>query len=255
MRNRGTIRSASWNASAIPTLSGFLRALKERDWGAGRVLNAHDARRRGATVQPDAADAPMTMAHMQVLPGWIDYNGHMTESRYLFAASETSDAFLRFIGADMDYVAGGHSYYTAEPISCIWARPSWVTLTGSMQVLSVDEKRLHIFIRIMKDGAPVATLEQMLLHVDMKAGRACPAAPRGDGTPVAHPRCPCRSAPTRISWAPCRTTQRRTKDNLMHFALTDEQRMIVDTTRAFVEAELYPHEALGGAHRPSCRWT
>ncbi|MBR2575260.1 MAG: acyl-CoA dehydrogenase family protein [Loktanella sp.] len=30
----------------------------------------------------------------------------------------------------------------------------------------------------------------------------------------------------------------------MHFAMTDEQRMIVDTTRAFVEAELYPHEAL-----------
>lgn len=30
----------------------------------------------------------------------------------------------------------------------------------------------------------------------------------------------------------------------MHFALTDEQRMIVDTTRAFVETELYPHEAL-----------
>ncbi len=30
----------------------------------------------------------------------------------------------------------------------------------------------------------------------------------------------------------------------MHFGLTDEQRMIVETTRAFVEAELYPHEAL-----------
>ena len=30
----------------------------------------------------------------------------------------------------------------------------------------------------------------------------------------------------------------------MHFGLTDEQRMIADTTRAFVEAELYPHEAL-----------
>jgi len=29
----------------------------------------------------------------------------------------------------------------------------------------------------------------------------------------------------------------------MHFALTDEQRMIVETTRAFVEAELYPLEA------------
>ncbi|PVH27694.1 acyl-CoA dehydrogenase family protein [Pararhodobacter oceanensis] len=30
----------------------------------------------------------------------------------------------------------------------------------------------------------------------------------------------------------------------MHFALSDEQRMIVETTRSFVEAELYPHEAL-----------
>jgi butyryl-CoA dehydrogenase len=29
----------------------------------------------------------------------------------------------------------------------------------------------------------------------------------------------------------------------MDFGLSDEQRMIVDTTRAFVEAELYPHEA------------
>ena len=29
----------------------------------------------------------------------------------------------------------------------------------------------------------------------------------------------------------------------MHFGLSDEQRMIVETTRAFVENELYPHEA------------
>ena len=29
----------------------------------------------------------------------------------------------------------------------------------------------------------------------------------------------------------------------MHFGLTDEQRLIIETTRAFVEAELYPHEA------------
>lgn len=29
----------------------------------------------------------------------------------------------------------------------------------------------------------------------------------------------------------------------MHFGLTEEQRLIVDTTRAFVERELYPHEA------------
>jgi carnitine 3-dehydrogenase len=159
-------------------LVGFLRVLKDRDWGAGRVLNAHDAGRRQDAVAATPTDAPLVLAQMQVLPGWIDYNGHMTESRYLFAGSETSDAFLRLIGAGMDYVAGGHSYYTAEThIMHLGEARLGDRLTGSLQVLSADEKRLHVFIRIEKDGAPVATLEQMLLHVDMKAGRACPAAP------------------------------------------------------------------------------
>ncbi|MDG1279666.1 MAG: carnitine 3-dehydrogenase, partial [Pseudorhodobacter sp.] len=157
-------------------LVGFLRALKDRNWGAGKVLLEHDARRRG--TQPDAvpSGAPMVMAQMQVLPSWIDYNGHMTESRYLFAASETSDAFLRFIGADLDYVKSGFSYYTAEShIMHKGEAKLGDRLTGALQVLSADEKRLHIFISIQKDGVDVATIEQMLLHVDMTAGRAVAA--------------------------------------------------------------------------------
>jgi carnitine 3-dehydrogenase len=50
-------------------------------------------------------------------------------------------------------------------------------LTGTLQVLHADEKRLHVFIRILRGDEVVASLEQMLLHVDMKAGRTCPAAP------------------------------------------------------------------------------
>jgi carnitine 3-dehydrogenase len=169
-------------------LVGFLRALKDRNWGAGKVLREHDERRRVAFVAAPATGAPMVMARMQVLPSWIDYNGHMTESRYLFAASETSDAFLRFIGADMDYVATGFSYYTAE--SHIMHRGEAKLgdhLTGSVQVIAADEKRLHIFIAIQKDGVDVATIEQMLLHVDMGAGRtvAAPAAILDRLTPVA----------------------------------------------------------------------
>ena len=156
-------------------LVGFLRVLKDRDWGAGRVLKAHDAARRDAVQTPDA-DAPLV--RLQVLPSWIDYNGHMTESRYLFAGSETSDTLLRLIGADMAYVAGGHSYYTAEThIRHLGEAKLGDHLTGSVQVLGADDKRLHIFITIARDGDAVATLEQMLLHVDMAAGKTCPAAP------------------------------------------------------------------------------
>ena len=42
----------------------------------------------------------------------------------------------------------------------------------------------------------------------------------------------------------------------MHFSLTEEQRLIVDTTREFVANELYPHEAeveATGRLRPELR--
>ena len=157
-------------------LIGFLRVLKERNWGAGRVLLAHDARRRAAAPAPVVGEGPLEMARMTVLPGWIDYNGHMTESRYLFAASETSDAFLRHIGADVAYVGTGFSYYTAEThIMHLGEAKLGEALVGTVQVLRADEKRLHLFIRILKGDEPVATLEQMLLHVDMARGKTCAA--------------------------------------------------------------------------------
>ncbi|MCA2010495.1 carnitine 3-dehydrogenase [Cereibacter sphaeroides] len=160
-------------------LVGFLRVLKDSNWGAGKVLLDHDTRRRVTAPDPTPETAaPMVLAHMQVLPGWIDYNGHMTESRYLFASSETCDAFLRNIGAGMDYVAGGHSYYTAEShIMHAGEAKLGDRLTGSVQVLGADEKRLHLFIRIERGEELLASIEQMLLHVDMKAGKSCPAKP------------------------------------------------------------------------------
>ena len=158
-------------------LIGFLRVLKERNWGAGKVLLDHDTRRRAAAPDPSAdSAAPLVMAHIQVLPGWIDYNGHMTEARYLTASTDTIDAFLGHIGAGMEYVAAGHSYYTAEThILHLGEAKLGDRLTGSVQVLGADDKRLHVFITIARNGEPIATLEQMLLHVDVNAGRTCPA--------------------------------------------------------------------------------
>ncbi len=45
------------------------------------------------------------------------------------------------------------------------------------QVLAADEKRLHLFHVLLRDAEPepVATAEQMLLHVDTVTGRAAPA--------------------------------------------------------------------------------
>ena len=162
-------------------LVGFLRVLKERNWGAGKVLREHDEARAAAFhAQTDSAPkaAPLVLAHMQVLPGWIDYNGHMTESRYYFANSETVDAFLRLIGAGMDYVAAGHSYYSAEThIRHLGEAKLGDRLRGELQIISADEKRFRSFVRVMKGDECVATIEQLCLHVDMKAGKTVAAAP------------------------------------------------------------------------------
>ena len=162
-------------------LVGFLRALKERNWGAGKVLRAHDEARAAsvlAAVDQGPKTAPLVMAQMQVLPGWIDYNGHMTESRYLFVCSETVDNVLRLIGAGMDYVAAGHSYYTAEThIRHLGEAKLGDRLTGVVQIISADEKRFRSFVRIMRGEDCLATVEQLCLHVDTTAGKTVPAAP------------------------------------------------------------------------------
>lgn len=155
-------------------LTGLLRSLKDRNLGAGRLLTALDARRAASNLT-DLGD----LVRLQVLPAWIDYNGHMTESRYLFACSETTDALLHRIGVGPDYVASGFSYYTAEThIRHLGETKVGDWLTGSVRVLMADAKRMHLFVTLRRGDQLVATLEQMLLHVDMAANRACPAPPQ-----------------------------------------------------------------------------
>jgi carnitine 3-dehydrogenase len=115
-----------------------------------------------------------------VLPDWIDYNGHMTEHRYLQVFGDATDAVLRHVGADAAYVAAGHSYYTAQTsISYRREVREGVAMQVSSQVLGADDKRLHLFHSLNRadDNTLLATAETMLVHVDTKAGGACPALP------------------------------------------------------------------------------
>jgi carnitine 3-dehydrogenase len=45
-----------------------------------------------------------------------------------------------------------------------------------LQIISADEKRFRSFVRIMKGEDCVATVEQLCLHVDMKAGKTVAAS-------------------------------------------------------------------------------
>ena len=153
------------------------------------------------TDVPQSDPAPPILCRLRVLPSWLDYNGHMTEGRYLLVCSEVTDALLALIGADRTYVAGGHSYYTVEThVMHLGESHAGELLEGSVQVLDFDAKRIHVFVRLCVDGNPRATLEQILVHVDAKAGRAVPA-PEHIQEKLARIRgIPFRDAASRVRW-------------------------------------------------------
>jgi acyl-CoA thioester hydrolase len=124
--------------------------------------------------------APLQLLQPEVPSEWVDYNGHMSESCYLLAFGDQSDAFFRLIGIGEEYRAGGHSLYTVQTmISNLAEAHLGDALKLSLQLLDADEKRLHLFHAMTNaaTGELLATGEQMLVHVDTAVGRAVPMAP------------------------------------------------------------------------------
>ena len=122
--------------------------------------------------------APLDTWAGAVLSEWIDYNGHMTEHRYLQCFGEATDALLRRLGVDADYLAAQRSFYTVEShLMHLGQAKLDAGLAVETQVLSSDAKRLQVFhvLKRTADDTPIASAEQMLLHVDTAAGRAIAA--------------------------------------------------------------------------------
>lgn len=165
-------------------LVAMMRALKKHGWGAGELLQAHDKHLKRATAGKPVADSEasglLRLYDIIVPQSWLDYNGHMTEHRYLEVFGYTTDALLEEIGVNADYVGAGHSYYTVEThIQHLDEARLGEQLTTTTQLVFTDDKRLHLFhsIHSADKKTLLATAEQMLLHVDSHAGRACAAAP------------------------------------------------------------------------------
>ena len=121
--------------------------------------------------------APFRLGEVTVAPEWTDYNHHLTESAYLLVMGESSDAFFRFFGIDDAYRAAGHSLYTVEThLRNLREAREGERLSLTIQVLGTDAKRLHIVheMYLGPAGGLIATAEQMLLHVDTRAGQAVP---------------------------------------------------------------------------------
>ncbi|MEX0287366.1 MAG: carnitine 3-dehydrogenase [Paracoccaceae bacterium] len=166
-------------------LVAMMRALKAQDYGAGALLNAHDRATAQGTVLSASIDEigdlsqPIPTLRRAVPLDWTDYNGHMTESRYLDAFAQSTDRFMEIMGCNQDYIASGGSYFTAEThIRHIDECHAGARIEVRTQLLLGQGKKLHLFHSMYESDRLLATGEHFLLHVSLETRR--PSAPSAE---------------------------------------------------------------------------
>ena len=113
---------------------------------------------------------------------WVDYNGHMNVAYYVLIFDHATDALLDQVGIDEDYreQTGGSVFVVESHILYLQEILSGTQVEISTHILDVDEKRLHLIHSMYLPDAdePAATIELMILHVDLDTRRSAPFADR-----------------------------------------------------------------------------
>lgn len=151
-------------------LIAIQKALQANLWGAGELLAEHEARLGCAAPEPDWT-RPLPTFAIRVPAHWLDYNGHMTEAKYLEAFAFASDGFMRMVGLGAEAVAEGHSLFTAEThIRHLAEVARDEDIRVETQVIEARGRKVHLFHRMLHaDGRCLATGEHLLIHMDLKA--------------------------------------------------------------------------------------
>lgn len=109
--------------------------------------------------------------------GWLDYNGHMTEHRYLQVFGESSDALYERIGVDPAAAAEGAFFTLETHIRHIAECRTGTPIRTETEILGHDARRLHLLHRLFDgDGRLLATGEHLAIHVRHGSATEAPAA-------------------------------------------------------------------------------
>jgi len=160
-------------------LVGIMRSLKWNGNAAGALISNGDLARlatSGIVTRADEIADPsqpiMTITRAVPLD-WIDYNGHMTESRYLDCFAMATDRLMEIVGCTPDYIATGGSYFTAEThLRHLDEAKAGAPIQVHTRVISGQGKKMHLWHEMTSNGTLLATAEAMLIHVSLETRRA-----------------------------------------------------------------------------------
>lgn len=125
--------------------------------------------------------APFDRYRGEVLPAWIDMNGHMNLAYYTVLFDYAADLLFEAIGIGRSYkdathhgtfVVETHNLYERELLAGERVRVA-------SQIIGADGKRLHLAHEMfrLEDGARAAMQELMFLSIDLDHRRVVPFLP------------------------------------------------------------------------------
>ena len=125
--------------------------------------------------------APFERYEAEVLPQWIDLNGHMNLAYYTVLFDYATDLLFEAIGIGRQYKeATGHGTFVVETHNRYEREllvGEWVRVAS--RILGADAKRIHLAHEMFRraDGARAATQELMFLSIDLGRRRVVPFLP------------------------------------------------------------------------------
>ncbi|MGY4408358.1 acyl-CoA thioesterase FadM [Bradyrhizobium sp. LB7.1] len=157
-------------------LVALLQALRSQNYGPGETLARWEQGLRARAPRPRQDSGPLR-TQREIPPSWVDGNGHAAESTYLQLCSEATGTVTSYIGIDGAYRSNSGTYFTVEThLSHLGELHGGDRVQVLTHVLGADDKRLHLFHVISREGEKIAaaTGEQMLIHVDPVSKRSAP---------------------------------------------------------------------------------
>jgi acyl-CoA thioester hydrolase len=122
--------------------------------------------------------APFDRYRGEVLPEWIDANGHLNLAYYVVLFDYATDALFDALGIGLRYKeATNHGTFAVETHN-LYERELLVgeRVRIATQILGTDSKRLHFAHEMfsLASGERAAAQELMYLHIDLVARRVVP---------------------------------------------------------------------------------
>ena len=142
--------------------------------------------------------APFARYQGEVLPDWIDANGHMNLAYYVVLFDYATDALFDALDIGLGYKDRTNNGTFAVETHILYERELLLgeRVYVTTQILGADAKRLHLAHEMMTGagGERAAAQELMYLHIDLAKRRASPfpadARRRVAGAVAAHAALP-----------------------------------------------------------------